>query len=115
MTIIANEFANNDYNVSMILLYPQEKENYKVNDNIKLYRFNYTKKNKIVRVLEKLLNIRRIIKQGKYDYVISFMHEINTNVLIATIIRSIILSACNSMHVRILVARSLPMMGKYRR
>lgn len=84
MTIIADEFDNNNYDVSMIILYPQEKENYHVNSSIKLYKFIYEKRNRILRWLEKISKTRKIIKKGNYDYIISFMHEININVLISS-------------------------------
>ena len=83
MTLIANQFAKEQNNVTMILLRDKKKDTYELNNNINCIRFKYLSKNKIIIAIQRIYKLRKIIKNGKYDYIISFMNDINITTLLA--------------------------------
>ena len=83
MTLIANQFAKEQNNVTMVLLRDKKKDTYKLNNNINCIRFKYASKNKIIIAIQRIYKLRKAIKNGKYDYVISFMNDINITTLLA--------------------------------
>lgn len=84
MTLLANHFFRKGYNVSMILIREKE-EVYEVDDNIELIRFHYTNKSKIRIALKRYIKLRQILRNKKYDAVVSFMYDINIFVLLSNI------------------------------
>ena len=85
MTILANEFLKLDYDVDMVLIRESKKENYFVDKKINLIRFNYKNSNKVLKIVERIIKLRKLIKNNKYDTIISFMHEINSQVLVSSL------------------------------
>lgn len=81
MAILANEFANLNYNVSMVLVRNSNKENYSVNKNVEVIRLKYKFKNSFMKIVERVFKLRKLMKKNKYDVIISFTHKINTLVL----------------------------------
>lgn len=77
MTLLANEFANRNYDVSMFLLRDGKKDVYKLSEKIKCVRFKYKYKNKLYIGVSRLLKMHNLIKKNKYDVIISFMYDIN--------------------------------------
>lgn len=82
MVLLANEFAKRNYAVDMAVLREKE-ESYTVSDSVKLIRFTYARKNKIYKALWRFFKLRKVLKEGKYDYAVSFMYDINLLSLIA--------------------------------
>ena len=85
MTLLANEFCMNNYEVSMLLVKPQKSETYFLDPKINKMVIEYKYKNKILRLCERIKKMRKIIKENKYDYIISFMYDINTSTLVASL------------------------------
>lgn len=83
MCLIANEFSKRKYQVDMVLL-REGKDTYYVNDDIKIIRFKYKHNNKIYKLLKRLKTLHDLMKND-YDYVISFMSDINICTLISNI------------------------------
>lgn len=76
MTLLANEFADRGYKVSMILL--REKEDtYTVDKRVKVIRFHYKFKSKICIAVKRLFLLRQEFKRDTYDIAIAFMYDIN--------------------------------------
>ena len=61
MTIIANEFCKQKYDVTMILVKPQKNENYYILPEIKKVKVNYKHNNKILKLVERVKIIRKLI------------------------------------------------------
>ena len=77
MTLLANEFARQKYHTTMALLREDENETYKVDDQVNLIRFSYGTKNKLRIAIKRFHELRKLLKENKYDAVISFMYDIN--------------------------------------
>lgn len=85
MVILANEFASQGYDVTMILVREKKEETYKLNPKIKCVRFTYGTKNKLLIALKRLKYLRNFIKNARFDNIISFMYDINIITLLSTI------------------------------
>ncbi|MBQ7410443.1 MAG: glycosyltransferase family 4 protein [Clostridia bacterium] len=84
MTILANYFSNiENYDVHMILIREKNEETYELNPNIKVHQLNYGTKNKILILLKRIFQLRKIFKEQKPDVIISFMIDINIVTLCA--------------------------------
>lgn len=84
MTLLANQFCKNGYNVAMILL-REKNDTYKVDSQVELIRFHYTSKNKFIIAVQRFRKLRAILKSKKYDVAISFMFDINIMSLFANL------------------------------
>ncbi len=85
MTLLANEFSKRDYDVSMVLLYKNENDTYKLSDYVKLKRFNCEHRIKLVEKIKLVLELRKEIIANNYDYIVSFMQSINIITILATL------------------------------
>lgn len=85
MSIIANVFSNNNIETEMVLLREKGPDTYFIDNKIKCYRFHYKNKNKIIMAIDRVKQLRKIIKNGNYDYVISFMYDINITTIVASL------------------------------
>ena len=85
MTMLANIFCEKKYDVTMVLVKPKEEESYEVNKKVKIIKLNYKRKNKVFKLLERINKLKYIIKTNKYDYVISFMYDINISTILAVL------------------------------
>lgn len=83
MTLIANEFSKK-YDVSMIVLENNIKESYFVNENVEIIRPS-NHKNGFLNKIRRIIELRKLIKKGNYDIIISFIQEINNKVIMSTI------------------------------
>ena len=102
MSILANTFAENGVDTTMVLLREGKKDIYPVNEKLKLIRFHYHTRNKLLVLLKRYKYLRKLIKAEKPDYIISFMWDINAFALIG----------CLGLHQKIIVSeRAHPMMG----
>lgn len=84
MTLLANQFCKMDYDVTMVLLRVKPKSYY-VEESVNLVEFCYSSNNKIIIALQRLAKLRQLLKNGKYDVVVSFMFDINMTTLLAGI------------------------------
>lgn len=84
MTLLANELANNDYDVTMVLVREKNKDTYILDEKINCIRFKYGTKNKVIIALKRIMKLRKIMKDSKFDSVISFMYDINLTTIIAS-------------------------------
>lgn len=85
MVLLANEFANQGYDVTMALVREKEKETYKLDLKVKCIKFKYGTTNKLKIALKRLKDLRKLIKSNDFDVVISFMYDINIITLLSTI------------------------------
>lgn len=85
MTLLANQFSEMDYNVTMLLVRKTKRDTYSISNKISIIRFNYLLKNKIYKLIKRIFLIRKYIKYTQADCVISFMSDINLCTLIAGI------------------------------
>ncbi len=76
MALLANEFAQRDYDVTMVLL-REKKDTYIINEKIKLIRFHYTLDFKPYIIIKRLYMLHKELKNPQYDLAISFMYDIN--------------------------------------
>lgn len=83
MTLLANKFADKGINTTMSLLRELGPDTYKVNDKVNLVRYKYGTKNKVVIAIKRFIKIKKQIKEGNFDAVIVFMHDLNLITLIA--------------------------------
>ena len=77
MTLLANEFSKDKSIETSMVLLREKKDYYKVDSNIQLYRFKYNTKSKIIIAIKRFFYLRQLVKKNKYDYIISFMYDIN--------------------------------------
>lgn len=77
MTLLANEFASRDYEVTMFLIRENIADVYPLDEKINCIRFKYKFKSKIFIAVSRILRMHRLIKKNQYDVVISFMHDVN--------------------------------------
>ena len=71
MSIIANQFAVNGYDTSMILLRENKTRDYEMDERVKCYQFKYGTKNKILILLRRLKKIRKYVKEINPDVIIA--------------------------------------------
>lgn len=83
MTILANAFSEKKYNVEMVLVRENKEKSYKLCKEVKCHNFNYKYKNKIYKFFSRIIKLRNLIKNNKYDYIVSFMYDINFIVLLS--------------------------------
>lgn len=82
MTMLANQMAEDGYDVVMILCVHNE-EVYKLNENVRYYYLNENNSSGLKMRLTRLKELRLAIKKENPDVVISFMSQINMYSLIA--------------------------------
>lgn len=85
MTLIANYFAENNYDTTMILVRDKKEKDYALNQNIECIQFKYNTKNKLIILLKRIIKLRKELKKRKPDYIISFMWDINMITLLANL------------------------------
>lgn len=83
MTLLTNEFADKGYDVTMVLLREMKPDTYFLDNKVWCIRLKYGTKNKIIIAVKRFWKLRRILKAGKFDSVIAFMHDINIMTLLA--------------------------------
>lgn len=102
MTILANSFAEAGIDTHMVLLREGKEDTYSVSEQLKLHRFHYKTKNKLLILLKRYRQFRCLIKMEKPEYIISFMWDINAFALIS----------CLGLHRKVIVSeRAHPSMG----
>lgn len=83
MTMLANKFADKGIDTTMSLVRELGPDTYKVNDKVKLVRYKYGTKKKVVIAIKRFLKIKKQIREGRYDAVIVFMNDLNLITLMA--------------------------------
>ena len=102
MSILANAFAEAGLDTQMVLLREGKEDIYPVSEQLKLIRFHYHTKNKLLILLKRFKQLRHLVKTEKPDYLISFMWDINAFTLIC----------CLGLHQKIIISeRGHPKMG----
>ena len=86
MTIIANYFVSKGIDVTMILLNDEERTYY-VDPRIRIIEcYCPIKGNKIIWHIKRIMTIRNVIKKCRAKVVITFMWDINMNVILACLV-----------------------------
>lgn len=85
MSMIANYFADLNYDTSMILIRDGKQKSYEVSEKLKCIQFNYKFKNKIFIFFSRLRQLRKYLNKYNPDIIISFMWDINLFTLISSI------------------------------
>lgn len=84
MTLIANYFASHDYEVEMVLL-NEHPRTYGIDERIKISEcYCPIKGNKIIWHLNRIKTLRDTIKKSKAPIIVTFMWDINMNVILAS-------------------------------
>lgn len=84
MTLLANYMANNDYDVTMILV-RNKKKTYILDEKINCIQLEYNSKNKLYILITRIVKLRKLFKSIKADTIISFMVDINCFTLLANV------------------------------
>ena len=82
ISILANYFSKNGYDVSIILFYQHNRIDYVLDKDVKIIPV-VAKGNKLSRILSRVTSLRKIIRSIMPDIVISFLTEINIYMIIA--------------------------------
>lgn len=82
MTLLANQLADDGYDITMILL-RDKKKTYALDNRIKCIEFRYKYKSKIYILISRILKLRSAFKEYDPDIIISFMVDINCFTLIS--------------------------------
>lgn len=82
MTLLANGMAEAGLSVDMVVI-QNMKRTYEVSDKVNLIQLDFDKYNPVKKSIKRLAELRKLMKNGNYDSVISFMHIINFYTLIA--------------------------------
>ncbi len=87
MSILANYFANEGHDVVLAtdVVVRHDEENYKISEKIKCVHINPKSKNFLIKNIERIRQIRKLIKKEHADVVLSFLGKQNIRMLIATI------------------------------
>src|SRR5690606_35026638 len=87
MSVLTNELAERDYKVTVALM-TDSQSFYELDPRIKVKCFSFEKKNNFYGKLKNRLNlfsfIRNLSKEEKPDEIVSFIYQMNTNVLLST-------------------------------
>lgn len=83
MTILANGFSDRNYSVDMVLVREGKNNTYNLSNKVNCIKLKYKKKNKINIFISRINQLRMLIKKNDYDYVISFMYDINFVTILA--------------------------------
>lgn len=87
MSVLTNELAERDYKVTVALM-TDSQSFYELDPRIKVKCFSFEKKNNFYGKLKNRLNlfsfIRNLSKEEKPDVIVSFIYQMNTNVLLST-------------------------------
>ncbi len=82
MTLLANGMAEAGIKVDMAVIQNMERT-YEVDDRVNIIQLDYDKCNFLTRTLKRIKMLRKIMKEGNYDGVVSFLHIINFLTIIA--------------------------------
>lgn len=92
MTLLANGLADAGISVDMVVM-QNMKRTYQVSDRVNVIQFDFDQYNPVKKTIKRLTELRKLMKKGSYDTVISFMHIINFYTLLAGVgIKNIVVS-----------------------
>lgn len=94
MSIIANQFAKNEYDTSMLLLRENKPVDYEISKRIKCYQLHYGTKNKLLILIKRFKQVRKYVKEINPDVIIAFMWDINLFTILA----------CLGLHKKIIIS-----------
>lgn len=84
MSLLANEMVNQGYDITMMLL-DNEPKTYFLDERIKLIEcYCPVRGNKLVWHVKRIISIRKAIRKIPVKYIISFMWDVNMNVILAS-------------------------------
>lgn len=89
LILIANEFAERGYDVSILTITPDMERAYYVSKKINIITLPRNEKRHIQYSLQTIKDIRKIVKKGNYDEIISFLMGLNVYVLLSTLFMKI--------------------------
>lgn len=84
MTLLANGMAEKGIDVDMVVLQDMVKT-YEVSPKVNMIQFKHEGLNSALKPIKRIKDLRKVIKTGNYDSVISFMNIVNFYTLIAGI------------------------------
>lgn len=84
VTLLSNALSKDNVEVK-IITYKNETQSYKINDRIECETINSKRKNKFVKKIDRILKLRKEIKQYSPDAVIAFEYFVNMQVILATL------------------------------
>lgn len=82
LTNLASNFINNEQDVS-IISYEKRPQFYPVDSRVKIHKYNFTKKNKIIEVLSDFISTKKHLKERKADVAVSFLMRCNFMLILA--------------------------------
>src|SRR5690606_37566239 len=84
MSLVAQALARRGHDVTMVLVREKERT-YAVDERIQVKQLTYRKKHRLLMGLARLNQVRREAKTGGYDFIISYMWDLNLTTLFATL------------------------------
>ena len=73
MTLLANATAKRGIETDMVVLQDMERT-YQVDEKVNIIQFKHEKYNPIIKAFKRIMDLRHIMRKGKYDAVVVFMH-----------------------------------------
>lgn len=84
MSLVAEAMVTRGHDVTMVLVREKERS-YSVDPRIKLVQFSYAGKGKALKSLMRAQKLRNLTRSESFDYIISYMWDINITTLVATL------------------------------
>lgn len=84
MSLVAQTLAVRGHDVTMALVREKERT-YPIHPRVRMIQFRYRANGTIGKAVERMRQIRTIIKAGEYDYVVCYMWDLNVTTLIASL------------------------------
>lgn len=88
VSVLANNFVNRGYKVSILAILGDKKD-YELDDNIEYKPLMSKHKNKLMRVVERILFIRKNTKKEECDVIVSLLAQINIYSIVANIFNNV--------------------------
>lgn len=83
MSLVAQALAARGYDVTMVLLRDKERT-YDLGRDVRVIQLGSSARGKASKIFSRVLELRRSIKEGAYDYVICYMWDLNITTLVAS-------------------------------
>ncbi len=83
-TLIANELYKKKYEIKFIS-YNNIEDTYKIDKHIKCEKLEIKSRNKIIRKIKRIINLRKKIKEYKPDIIIAFEYFVNMQTILASL------------------------------
>ena len=84
MSLVAQALVSRGHQVSMALV-REKHRNYPIDSRIKILQLKYRSGKKVAILLQRLGQLRQLLRKGNYDYVVCYMWDLNVMTLISAI------------------------------